>query len=104
MTSNSMSDLVLLEVEIPERDIIVVLTVLGAIYLTLFVLRWLKVLRKRSCPSCSGKLSRKPRNYFDRILVALTLYIMPFRRYKCVHCGWEGLRWSARKYKTKDAY
>ncbi len=103
MTSNLIFEAILCEVSIRD-DFDLILFFLIGLYSFLFILRLLKVLKKRTCPSCSGKLSRKQRNPLDKILTALTLNIMPFRRYKCVHCGWEGLRWSGRKHKSSSAY
>ncbi|GIV34662.1 MAG: hypothetical protein KatS3mg031_2197 [Chitinophagales bacterium] len=79
-------------------DILIPLILLMVIFF--FILRALKVLKKRVCPACSGKLTRKPRTPLDKLVTAMTFNILPFRRYKCIHCGWEGLRWSNRKYKT----
>ncbi|HXH17840.1 MAG TPA: hypothetical protein VNJ07_02065, partial [Chitinophagales bacterium] len=97
------SEIILLEVFF-EDDLAAILTSLVIFYLLLFIMRMVGVLKKRNCPSCSGKLSRKPRTLFDKLLVVLTLNILPLRRYKCIHCGWEGLRWSGKKYKTRDVY
>jgi len=104
MTWNSTFKPVFLNLSFIENNLSVVFLVLSIIYLALFILRLLRVMKKRTCPSCQGKLSRKPRNPFDKLVVILTLNILPFRRYKCVHCGWEGLRWSAKKYRARDAY
>ena len=90
--------------DIPEFDLVILLATLVVVYLALLALRLLGVLKRRTCPSCSGKLTRKRRNVPDKFLTALTLNIMPFRRYKCIHCGWEGLRWSTKKHRAKDIY
>ena len=84
-----------------NRDVEVLLLFLVIYIIALFAMRFLKVLKKRICPTCSGKITRRRKNFLDKILVALTFYILPLRRYKCIHCGWEGLRWNARKHKSK---
>lgn len=99
MTSNLIFSSVFFLASIFNDDFLLLLTLLGFLYVTLFIMRLLRILKKRTCPSCSGKLSRKRRNPFDKLLLLLLLHILPFRRYKCVHCGWEGLRWSTRKDK-----
>ncbi len=63
----------------------------------IILLRFFKVMEKSSCPSCAGKLTRKKRNAGDYFIIIITLGILPFKRYKCLQCGWEGLRW--RKHK-----
>ena len=72
------------------------------IVFSIFILmRVFNILRKRSCPSCTGRLTRKQRTIGDKIVKYSTFNILPFRRYKCVHCGWEGLRWNVRKEQRK---
>jgi len=105
MTWNLISNPFFIATDFPESDLLLILLLfIGAFYLTLLLMRLIGMMRKRTCPSCSGKLSRKERNLFDRILVALTLSILPFRRYRCIHCGWEGLRWSNKKGRSKESY
>lgn len=103
MILNSIFNFFFLKTNFLEDDLALLAILLGVIYIALFVMRKLQVLKKRTCPSCSGKLSRKKRNALDKLVVLLTLNILPFKRYKCIHCGWEGLRWNTRKgdaYKT----
>lgn len=71
--------------------------VLASAFCIIVLLRFFKVLEKGSCPSCEGKLTRKKRNAGDYFIIIVTLGILPFKRYKCLQCGWEGLRW--RKHK-----
>lgn len=71
--------------------------VLVSCFCIIVLLRFFKVLQKGSCPSCEGKLTRKKRNAGDYFIIFATLGILPFKRYKCIQCGWEGLRW--RKHK-----
>lgn len=97
MILNSIFNSIFLKTNFLEDDIAVFLTLLGMVYVSLFVMRLLRIKKKRTCPSCSGKLSRKKRNALDKLLVLLVLNILPFKRYKCIHCGWEGLRWNTRK-------
>lgn len=105
MTLNLICNLILLQLDLLEDDVMQLLILLGIVYAVMLVMRMLGVGKKRTCPSCSGKLGRKKRSPLDKLLVALTLNILPFRRYKCIHCGWEGLRWSTKKYKgSRDAY
>gem|GEM_PF-1310049 len=104
MTWNLICSIPFLQANFFRDDLVVLLILLGAFYLALFILRWLRFLKKRTCPSCSGKLSRKKRKPFDKLLVLLILNILPLKRYKCVHCGWEGLRWSKRKPGSSGPY
>lgn len=76
------------------------ITIVSA-YATLLLFRIFGVLRKETCPECGGKLIRRKRTFTDKVTVGLTLLILPFRRYKCVHCGWEGLRWKVEKEQKK---
>lgn len=74
-----------------------------ALIILIFVLmRMFNILRKTNCPSCTGRLTRKTRTLGDKIVIVSTLGILPFRRYRCVHCGWEGLRWNVRKEQRKE--
>lgn len=70
---------------------------LGSILLVIVFLRFLGIMEKSRCPQCDGKLTRKKRETGDYIIITATLGILPFKRYKCIQCGWEGLRW--RKHK-----
>lgn len=72
-----------------------------SVYATLLLFRLTGILQKNACPECGGKLTRRKRSFNDKIIVGLTLLLLPFRRYKCVHCGWEGLRWKVEKEQKK---
>ena len=72
------------------------------IIISIFTLmRVFNILKKRSCPSCTGRLTRKQRTFGDKMVKWSTFGILPFRRYKCVHCGWEGLRWNVHVEQVK---
>jgi len=58
------------------------------------------ILKKKKCPSCEHNLHRVPKTLGDRLFLLMTLNILPFRRYKCLHCGWEGLRWNTARVKV----
>ena len=45
------------------------------------------------CPHCNEPVERIKRNQADYITNYLTFQIFGFKRYKCLHCGWEGRRW-----------
>src|SRR5688572_9635007 len=104
MILNLIFDTLFLQDSLPENEFIIFCVVLIILYFTLHLMRVLRVFKKRMCPSCSGKLSRKKRTAFDKMLVIVSLNILPFRRYKCIHCGWEGVRWNDTKHRSKDAY
>jgi len=70
---------------------------LGSLLLLVVFLRLLRIMEKNHCPKCEGKLIRKKRNAGDYIIITFTFGLLPFKRYKCLQCGWEGLRW--RKHK-----
>lgn len=75
-------------------DVIVILVVLIASIISLLLFRYFKILKKDGCPNCKNPvLHRKHRTFNDKMLIIMTLYILPFKRYKCRKCGWEGLRW-----------
>lgn len=68
-----------------------------SIYLLFVIMRLFGIYKKEDCPECQGRLTRKKRNSGDYMAKILTLAILPFRRYKCIHCGWEGIRWKVEK-------
>ena len=70
---------------------------LASLFAMIISLRLFKVLEKSACPQCGNKLTRKKRVTGDYIVIILTLGVLPFKRYKCIQCGWEGLRWRKRK-------
>lgn len=61
------------------------------------LLRLFGIMEKSHCPVCQGRLTRKKRIAGDYITIVATLGVLPFKRYKCVQCGWEGLRWRKQK-------
>lgn len=81
--------------DLNDLELFVLLLISSFSLLVLF--RIFGVLRKKNCPQCGGRLHRRPRQFNDHLLKALTLYILPFRRYKCKQCGWEGSRWNLDK-------
>ena len=46
-----------------------------------------------SCPDCLNPLERIKRLKKDYILNHFTFHIFDYKRYRCMDCGWEGLRW-----------
>lgn len=45
------------------------------------------------CPDCKNAMERIKRLKGDYLLNHLTFHIFSFKRYRCMDCGWEGLRW-----------
>lgn len=103
MTFNSIFSAIFLQTYIPESDFVILILIIGAIYIGIFFIRITGLFKKRNCPSCSGKLNRKQRTPLDKLLAIVTLKILPLRRYRCVRCGWEGLRWNDSR-RPRDAY
>lgn len=68
-----------------------------SVYLLFVVMRIFGVYKKDCCPECQGRLTRKKRSAGDHVAKYITLGILPFRRYKCIHCNWEGIRWKVEK-------
>lgn len=83
------------------NDIELLLLLLVSVYGVVVLFRLFGIFRKEACPQCGGKLNRRPRNTGDYISKALTLSILPFRRYKCIRCGWNGIRWNLDKEVNK---
>lgn len=54
------------------------------------------------CPNCNQPLERVRRKNNDRFFNFITFQIFAFKRYKCNHCEWEGLRWE-NKFDTNSA-
>ena len=52
------------------------------------------------CPECKNPLERIKRQSIDLLVNYLTLQLFPFKRYKCLECAWEGLRWD-KPYRNK---
>lgn len=53
-----------------------------------------------SCPDCSYALERIKRLQKDYILNHFTFHIFDYKRYRCMECAWEGLRWE-KKFKSR---
>ena len=45
------------------------------------------------CPDCRNALERVKRKKIDYIKNYLSFQVFDFKRYRCVNCAWEGLRW-----------
>ena len=45
------------------------------------------------CPDCKEALERIKRLTKDYIFNYLTFLIFDLKRYKCMNCAWEGLKW-----------
>jgi uncharacterized protein with PIN domain len=78
-------------------DLELLALLLVSAFCVIVLLRFFSVMEKGNCPSCDGKLTRKKRDAGDYFVIAATFGILPFKRYKCIQCGWEGLRWRKRK-------
>ena len=79
---------------------ILLLVFLIIYFTTLFVLKNMGFMEKNvcdncanCCPQCNEPLERIRRNNSDRIINLITFQMFGFKRYKCNHCYWEGLRW-----------
>lgn len=81
--------------DLNDLEFAVVLVI--SVYLLFAVVRLFGIYEKDCCPECQGRLTRKKRNAGDHFAKYMTLGILPFRRYKCIHCGWEGIRWKVEK-------
>lgn len=53
-----------------------------------------------ACPKCISALDRIERKITDKFINHLTFKIFNYKRYKCISCGWQGLRWE-REFKSK---
>ena len=45
------------------------------------------------CPDCGTALERIRRKNIDYIKNYLSFQVFDFKRYRCINCAWEGLRW-----------
>ena len=45
------------------------------------------------CPDCKEALERIKRIKKDYIVNYLTFQMFDFKRYKCMNCAWEGIKW-----------
>ena len=68
--------------------------------ITLIILKKAGYVRKEKCKicnnccsECKSILNRLQRKNMDHILKYLTFQIFDFKRYICINCGWDGLRW-----------
>jgi len=78
-------------------DLELLALLLASAFSVIVLLRIFRVMEKGNCPSCGGKLTRKKRDAGDYFLIGISLGILPFKRYRCIQCGWEGLRWRQHK-------
>ena len=69
-------------------------------FILLITLRKLNIGRKTKCnrcdnccPDCKEALERVKRIKKDYIFNYLTFQIFDFKRYKCMTCAWEGIKW-----------
>lgn len=85
-----------------RNDVELLAVLIATVYGVIVLVRVFGIMRKTECPECGHKVTRKKREAGDYILKMLTLFIIPIRRYKCVHCGWEGLRWNVEKRIKKE--
>ena len=46
-----------------------------------------------ACPDCKNAMERIKRLKGDYLLNYCTFQIFDLKRYRCMDCGWEGLRW-----------
>ena len=52
------------------------------------------------CPDCKNAMERIKRLKGDYLLNYLTFFLFNYKRYRCMDCGWEGLRWE-RQFKHR---
>lgn len=83
-------------------DLSIFILLISLYVIILILMRLMGIFKKDRCPKCTGRISRKNKTFGDRMIIGLTLGILPLRRYKCVHCGWAGLRWNTKKRKERS--
>ena len=83
-------------------DLYIFIGIIGAFYLTLIIMRLTGAMRKKRCPKCNHKLQRRKKALGDYIIKGIVLNILPFNRYKCIHCSWDGLRWNTERMRKKQ--
>ena len=79
---------------------LLIFLILIAYVVLLFVMKFMGVGEKEtsetclnSCPDCKCAMERIKRLGGDYLLNHLTFHIFTYKRYRCMDCGWEGLRW-----------
>ena len=87
---------------------LIIFVVLIFYVLLLFIYRFLNIGRKKRCskcnnccPDCNFSLNRVKRRASDQLINYLTFRIFESKRYICIECGWEGLRWED-NYRLKN--
>ena len=70
-------------------------------FILLITLRKVNVGRKlkcsrcdNCCPDCKEALERVKRLKKDFLVNYLTFQMFDFKRYKCMNCGWGGIKWA----------
>ena len=53
---------------------------------------------RNCCPDCKHAMERIKRMQGDYFLNHLTFHMFNLKRYRCMDCGWEGLKWE-KQYK-----
>ncbi len=68
--------------------------------ITLFLMKKYNIWKKEEniscnncCPKCDNPLERIKRKKTDHLKNYFTLQIFDFKRFKCLKCSWEGIRW-----------
>ena len=79
---------------------LLIFLILIAYVVLLFMMKFMGVGEKEtsetclnSCPDCKSAMERIKRLGGDYFLNHLTFHIFTYKRYRCMDCGWEGLRW-----------
>ena len=79
---------------------LLIFLVLIAYVVFLFLMKFTGVWEKEtsetclnSCPDCKCAMERIKRLGGDYFLNHLTFHIFTYKRYRCMDCGWVGLRW-----------
>ena len=69
-------------------------------FLLLIILKKLNIGKKLTCsrcdnccPDCKEALERIKRIKKDFLVNYLTFQMFDFKRYKCMNCAWEGIKW-----------
>ena len=79
---------------------LLILVLLIAFVILLFVMKFLGVGEKEKCetcmnccPDCQNAMERIRRLKGDYFLNYISFHLFNYKRYRCIDCGWEGLRW-----------